>query len=97
MQSLIFFLPLIFSPAGPAHLPLSFFFFSRAPNSSLPPAPFPLSAQIRRPLLSAADRRTPPVGVVFLPVGDADSGSPAATRLPAPRLGPHAKDPLRAL
>ena len=43
------------------------------------------------------DRRAPPVGVVFLPVGDADSGSPAATRLPAPRLGPHAKDPLRAL
>ena len=93
MQSLFFFLPLFSAqPAQPTSLSLSFFLL---PRPKLLPSTSPLSSfgPDRRPLPSAANRRAPPVGVVFLPVGDADSGSPAAARLPAPCLGAHSKDP----
>ena len=67
---------------------------SSRPSTSPARGPSPrLGPTRRRPLPSAANRRAPPVGVVFLPVGDADSGSPAAARLPAPCLGAHSKDP----
>ena len=71
MQSLFFFLPLFSAqPAQPTSLSLSFFFFSRGPNSPLSPAhlsspakPSPMPPPFP---FSAADRWAPPVGVVSL-------------------------------
>ena len=83
MQSLFFFLPLF--SAQPTSLSLSFF-FSRGPNSSLPPAHFPLSAQIGAP------SPLPPTGGPRL---SGSSSSPWATRTQGVR--PLHASPLLAL